>query len=150
MKIEEAIKQTKPFENEFQKAGVNLMYTHGWYSDQMKRFFKKFNLTPKQYNILRILKGAKQSVSTSFIRERLLDKMSDVSRIVDRMHDKQLLTKTVSKEDKRLVDVQLTDRASDLLNTIKADFEELENVFQNLSCEEARQLNFLLDKLRGN
>jgi len=149
VKIEEAIKQTRPFESEHQKAGVNLMYTHGWYASQLRAFFKKFGLTAKQYNILRILKGAGQPVSTSFVRERLLDKMSDVSRIVDRMHDKGLLSKSVCSNDKRLVDLSLTDEAHALMGEVRRRTEIMEQIMSNLDEDELRTLNDLLDKMRG-
>jgi DNA-binding MarR family transcriptional regulator len=150
VKIEEAIKQTKPFGSVYQKTGVNLMYTHSWYAGRMKSFFKQFGLTSKQYNILRILKGAGKPVSTSFIRERLLDKMSDVSRIVDRMHDKGLLTKDICIDDKRLIDVGLTPRALQLLDEVKLKSKQMDEILSRLTPEEADRLNGLLDKLRGN
>ncbi len=150
MKIEEAIKQTKPFESVYQKAGVNLMYTNGWYTGKLKTFFKSFDLTTKQYNILRILKGAKQAVSTSFVRERLLDKMSDVSRIVDRMHDKALITKSVCSIDKRLVDIELSELGYELLEKVKEHSQRMDKILNNLTVQEIETLNKILDKLRGN
>ena len=83
MRLEEAIKQSKPFESDYQRAMVNLIFTTNCVSAEMKDFFKEYNVTTKQYNILRILSGAQKPVSIAFIRERLLDKLSDVSRIVD-------------------------------------------------------------------
>ena len=105
MKLEEAIKQTKPFKSDYQKALVNLMFTHNWVNKDMKSHFKKFGITSKQYNILRILKGAQKPVSTLFVKDRLIDSQSDVSRIVDRMLSKELISKQVCRNDKRLVDI---------------------------------------------
>lgn len=150
MKIEEAIKQTKAFNSVYQKAGVNLMYTNSWYTAKLKSFFKSFGLTVKQYNILRILKGAGKPVSTSFIRERLLDKMSDVSRIIDRMYDKNLVNKEVCSNDKRLVDIGLTQVGEKKLTEVGDQAETMDNMFNALSIEEAELLNALLDKLRNN
>lgn len=150
MKIEDAIKQTKAFNSVYQKAGVNLMYTNSWYTAKLKSFFKKFGLTVKQYNILRILKGAGKPVSTSFIRERLLDKMSDVSRIIDRMFDKNLVIKEVCSNDKRLVDIGLTKIGEQKLMEVDAEADIMDKMFKTLSSEEAEMLNALLDKLRNN
>lgn len=126
------------------------MFTYSWYNARMKQFFRAFDLTAKQYNILRILKGAGRPVSTSFIRERLLDKMSDVSRIVDRMHDKQLISKSVCAMDKRLVDVGLTEKGKEKLDEVKNQANKMDQMLSHLNEDEARQLNDLLDKLRGN
>ena len=150
MGIEEDIKQKRPFKNAYQKAGVNLMYTYGWYTNRLKAFFKKHGITPKQYNILRILKGAGKPVSTSFVRERLLDKMSDVSRIVDRMHDKDYLTKSTCSSDKRLVDLGLTPKSEKLLEVIQKDIDGMQKIMNALSEKEIKELNRLLDKMRGN
>jgi len=150
MKIEDAIKQTKAFNSVYQKAGVNLMFTNSWYTAKLNSFFKEFGLTGKQYNILRILKGAGKPVSTSFIRERLLDKMSDVSRIINRMFDKGLVIKEVCSNDKRLVDIGLTQLGKNKLMEVNAEAEIMDEMFKTLSSEEAEMLNTLLDKLRNN
>ena len=150
MKIEDAIKQTKAFNSVYQKAGVNLLYTNSWYTAKLKGFFKNFGLTVRQYNILRILKGAGKPVSTSFIRERLLDKMSDVSRIIDRMHDKNLVSKEVCSNDRRLVDIGLTKTGVEKLMEVNAEADIMDQMFKTLSSEEAEMLNALLDKLRNN
>ena len=84
MSIEKDISQRK-FNSEFQKVMVNLIYTHNWMMERMKQFFEQADLTPQQFNILRILRGAGQPLSTLQIRQRMLDKMSDTSRIVDRL-----------------------------------------------------------------
>ena len=84
MGIEKDINQQK-FRNEFQKASINLIYTFNWVSEKMKVFFENQDITSQQFNILRILRGAHKPLSTLQIRERMLDKMSDTSRIVDRL-----------------------------------------------------------------
>ena len=107
VKIENEIKQIKPFGSNFEKAMVNLVYTNNWLATVQKEFFKKYDLTSKQYNILRILRGAEKAISTSDIRERMLDKMSDVSRIVDRLFKKGLVDKNICPNDQRKVDCLL-------------------------------------------
>jgi len=150
MNLEDAIKQTKPFKDEYTKLGVNLMYTSNWFVGNLKDHFKKFGITIKQFNILRILKGADKPVSTNFIRERLLDRMSDVSRIVDRMEDKDLVQKTSCSKDKRLIDVSLTAQGLQLLLKVNKSMDRINNLMTNLKPSETKQLNKLLDKLRSN
>jgi len=148
MEIEKAIKQSKPFDDIYQKASVNLMYTHNIITGDFHRFFKKFGMTTKQYNILRIVNGAGKPVSTSFIKERLLDRNSDVSRIVDRMESKSIVKKTTCETDKRLVDVDITVKGQNLLQAISFEMDAMESVFKKLTKTEVETLNNLLDKLR--
>ena len=110
MGIDHDIHQSK-FRNEYQRAGVNLLYTYGWVMERTKELFASEDITPQQFNILRILRGSHpQPLSTLQIRERMLDKMSDTSRIVDRLIAKGLLKKGTCKTDRRLVDVMITDK----------------------------------------
>jgi DNA-binding MarR family transcriptional regulator len=148
MGIEQDINQLK-FSSEHQKATINLIYTYNWMNEQMKGIFEKFDITGQQFNILRILRGAGGPLSTLQIRQRMLDKMSDTSRIVDRLVIKQLVKKTVSKEDRRLVDVIITDKGMKLLDKMDKHQKELDNIFGNLSAQETKTLNKLLDKIRS-
>ena len=147
MGIQEDINQSK-FRNEHQKAGINLIYTFNWMNEQVKNLFEKHGLTSQQFNILRILRGAGQPLSTLQIRQRMLDKMSDTSRIVDRLIVKGLVKKITSKTDKRLVDVSITDKGKKLLAKLDGHQDEMDAVFSNLSDGEAKTLNKLLDKIR--
>jgi len=147
MGIEKDIQQAH-FRNDHQKAIINLIYTYNWMRDQMQVQIACHDLTMQQYNILRILRGAKQPLSTLQIRERMLDKMSDTSRIVDRLIIKELVKKTTCKRDKRLVDVVITDKGLNLLKELDNYSEEMDRVLGNLSEPEAKQLNELLDKAR--
>lgn len=147
MGLENDINQHK-FRNEWQKAMINLTYTHNWMSERFKTFLDRFDLTSQQFNILRILRGAGGPLSTLQIRERMLDKMSDTSRIVDRLILKGLVQKSVCPHDKRLVDVVITDAGKKVLASIDEMNEEMDSLSQSLSAEEAMALNNLLDKLR--
>lgn len=147
MSIEEDINQRK-FRNEYQKASINIIYTFNWLSEKMRDLFEEHELTSQQFNILRILRGAGQPLSTLQIRQRMLDKMSDTSRIVDRLIVKELVKKSVCKTDKRLVDVVITDKGKKLLSKLDEHQDEMDKVTGNLTEEEAKQLNFLLDKIR--
>ncbi len=148
MSIEEDISQPK-FRNEFQKGVINLIYTYNWMNEKMKTLFYREKITAQQFNILRILRGAGKPLSTLQIRQRMLDKMSDTSRIVDRLILKGLVKKTVCPEDKRLVDVSITDKGMNLLEKMDKYENDMDAVFGNLSIAEAKTLNNLLDKIRS-
>ena len=117
-------------------------------NEKMKKVFDKEGVTGQQFNILRILRGAGKPISTLQIRERMLDKMSDTSRIVDRLVLKGLAQKTICKDDKRLVDVSISVKGRKLLEKIDQYEKEMDAVVGNLSPAEAKTLNKLLDKIR--
>jgi DNA-binding MarR family transcriptional regulator len=149
MKIEEAIK-TRKFTTSREKALVNILYTYGWLFNKEKDSFKPFGITPQQYNVLRILKGQyPKSISTCDIKERMLDKNSDASRLVDRMFTNGLVERTVSEFDKRKVDIKISERGIDLLQRVIENRLMLENTASALSEEDAETLSLLLDKLRS-
>lgn len=147
MGIEQDINQTK-FRNIQQKAAINFIYTYNWMNERMKTFFDLHAITQQQFNILRILRGAGQPLSTLQIRQRMLDKMSDTSRIVDRLVIKNLAKKVVCKADKRLVDISITDKGKKLLAKIDLRQSELDGVLGRLSNADAVILNKLLNKIR--
>lgn len=147
MSIEDDIQQSK-FNSEYHKMSVNLIFTYNWAMERAKRFFEKADLTMQQYNILRILRGAGKPLSTLQIRQRMLDKMSDTSRIVDRLLKKDLVEKVVCKNDRRLVDVTISDKGLTLLNKLDSHTHELDSHLTGISEDEARVMNQLLDKLR--
>jgi DNA-binding MarR family transcriptional regulator len=149
MTIEEAIQQKKPFRNSHHKAAVNLMYTHNWLVSQIKAMLKPHKITMQQYNVLRILRGAGDPISTSVIRARLLDKMADTSRMVDRLHQKKLVVRTECGHDKRLVDVSLSEKGHELLAELDHLVNAMDKLMANLTPKEAQQLSALLDKARS-
>jgi Transcriptional regulators len=133
-----------------QKAMINLLYTYGWVIEKIKSFLAKEDITHQQFNILRILRGSfPKPLSTLQIRERMLDKMSDTSRIVDRLVLKQLVKKVTCSKDKRLVDVTITEKGQKLLKKLDGEADHIEEIMGNLSESESEQLNALLDKLRN-
>lgn len=150
MGIKEDIKQHKAFRNDYQKVGVNILYTYNWLTEKLKQLVEPYDITMQQYNVLRILRGSHpEPLSTQEIRIRMIDKMSDVSRIVDRMIAKELVSKGLCPADKRLVDVQITQKGISLLNKLKKLELSMDNQLSALSAEEAAQLSLLLDKLRS-
>ena len=148
MSIENDIQQAK-FRNEHHKVSVNLIYTCNWLMEKHKHFFDNADITPQQYNILRILRGAGTPLSTLQIRQRMLDKMSDTSRIVDRLVKKELVKKVICKTDRRLVDVTISEKGLSLIEGMDGHNDEMDASVGTLSTEEAMALNGLLDKMRG-
>lgn len=149
MRLEEEIKQEK-FRNEFHKLAVNLIFTHSWLIAKINQTLSKYDLTPQQFNLLRILRGQYPlPASISLLKERMLDKMSDASRLVDRLIQKGLVERKVCEQDRRRVDVIITKKGLTLLKKIDLKNEEMDSFFVTLSKSETKQLNDLLDKLRG-
>ena len=130
---------------------INILYSYGWVLEKIKERLAKEDITHQQFNILRILRGSHpKPLSTLQIRERMLDKMSDTSRIVDRLVTKGLVKKTTCSKDKRLVDVTITEKGQKLLKKIDAESDQIADVMANLTEKEAEILSGLLDKLREN
>lgn len=146
-RIEEEIRQTR-FTSIHQKAVVNLIFTSNWLQTKQHVFFKGFGITGQQFNILRILKGQyPKSISGTDIKARMLDRNSDVSRLLDRLVAKKLITKTTCPNDKRVSDVSISDEGLTLLAEINKTRKQ-ESVL-SLSDEEASLLSDLLDKARA-
>ncbi len=149
MGIDKDIHQNK-FRNERHKAMINLLFTYGWAIERLKQFVSEEGITHQQFNILRILRGSHPTpLSTLRIRERMIDKMSDTSRIVDRLLSKGLVKKVICKKDRRLVDVTITDRGLKLLEKLDKKQDEMDGILSNLSEKEATGLSKLLDKIRS-
>ncbi|MBL7763206.1 MAG: MarR family transcriptional regulator [Chitinophagaceae bacterium] len=138
------------FQNEYHRALVNILFTYGWVMEQIKNLLEPFDITPQQFNILRILRGSYPNpLSTLQLRERLLDKMSDTSRIVDRLITKSLVKKTISSKDRRLVDITISDKGRKLLQKIDLRQNEIDGILSNMTESEAETLSKLLDKIRN-
>jgi DNA-binding MarR family transcriptional regulator len=148
MGIEKDIQQAN-FRNEFQKMGINIIFTANWLNERIATFLSKEDITLQQYNILRILRGSEVPLSTLQIRERMLDKMSDTSRIVDRLIVKNLVQKSACKADKRLVDITLTEKGIQLVNKLDEYNDHIDAALKGVSEAEANTMNQILDKLRN-
>lgn len=148
MGIEKDINQ-QHFQSEGQKAMINLIYTYNWVTERVRTFLAEEDITMQQFNILRILRGSDpKPLSTLTIRERMLDKMSDTSRIVDRLVLKGWVDKKMCSTDKRLVDVFITKEGKKLLERIDKKSDAMNATTAALSDAELEQLNQLLDKIR--
>jgi len=149
MSIDKDIRQHR-FRNEYQRASVNIAFTYCWLMEKVKAFLLPVDITMQQFNILRILRGSHpKPLSTLQIRERMIDKMSDTSRIVDRLIAKGLVKKAVSGKDRRLVDVVITVKGRNLLKKLDLRQDELDGILKNISQEEAANLSKILDKIRS-
>jgi len=149
MNIEEEIRQTK-FRNPHHKAVLNLIYTASWLEGRNKDFLKPFGITNQQFNILRILRGQHPNkISGAEIKERMLDRNSDVSRLLDRLIAKKLAIKTPCPNDKRAADIAITEKGLHLLKQLSDKMDQTDTKAINLTAGEAVKLSNLLDKCRG-
>ena len=148
MKLETEI--SSKFDNTYHKVVVNILYTHGWITGILRERLGQHKVTLQQFNILRILRGQYPTPATiNLLKERMLDKMSDASRIVDRLVQKELVSRTINMNDRRAVDILITEKGLQLLREIDKDLLGADVVQQNISEAEAEHLNSILDKLRG-
>jgi DNA-binding MarR family transcriptional regulator len=148
MSIETDIKQNK-FRSAYQRLALNLVYTTNWLEYKQHELFKEYDITSQQYNVLRILRGQQQTpIKVSDITERMLDKNSNTSRLVDKLLAKNLAKRTSCPSDRRAVDVVITDEGLKLLSDLDPSVDALEERFGMITPEEADQLSAMLDKLR--
>ena len=148
MRIEDDLKGR--FRNEYHKGLINLIYTVKQLTYGFNQSLKKHGLTEPQYNILKILRGFRSEapLSIGFIKERMLDKNSDVSRIVDKLYTNGLVNRQENPTDRRQKDVIITESGLALLEKMDDCEKMIDNLLSNLSLEEVQELNRLLDKIR--
>lgn len=150
MEIEREIKQTVKFSSEYHKLTVNILYTASWIGVLHTKKLKPFKLTPQQFNLLRILRGQFPNPATiNMLIERMIDKSSNASRLVDRLEEKGFVSRCTSDADKRSVNVRITDKGLETLKELDVSSMMFEEAHKTLSKDDARDLNRLLDKLRG-
>lgn len=149
MKLEDEIKQTR-FESGGQKAVINVIFTANWINSQFRNIFKTYDLTLQQYNVLRILRGKyPKSANPGEIKEVMLDKNPDLTRLCDRMCNLGLITRTVDKDNRRKMNIKITQKGLDTLEQAAPELDKLEKELVNISESESNVLSDLLDKLRG-
>jgi len=149
MKIDEVIKST--FQSSGQRAMVNLRYTSNFFGTKQNKFMAEFGLSLPQYNILRILRGAKKFISVNDVKSRMIEKSPNTTRLMDKLFSKDLIERERCESDRRVVFVKISEAGLDLLLTIDNEFQsERASMFSvNLTDEEADTLSDLLDKMRG-
>lgn len=151
MSIEKDIKQQKPFKNAYQKVLVNIIYTSNWMNFEQQGLLKPFDLSLQQYNVLRILRGQYPNpITVNGIIERMLDKMSNASRLVDKLLLKDLVSRCDNANDRRACDIRITDKGKEVLEMIDSQQIKWEDALRKITEDEAEALSSLLDKLRGS
>lgn len=134
------------FESEYQKAFLNIKFTSSYLSNIADKIFIKYNISSQQYNVLRILKGAKKAIKVSTVKERMIEKSPNTTRLMDKLVSKNLIIRSRREEDRRSVYVEITKNGLDLVNTINIDDKKLN--LAKISTNEAIELNRILDKIR--
>ena len=150
MNILEAINQ-KSFKTNYEKVLVNLLYTQNWFRDKHQNFFKEYGIRMQHYNILRILKGKfPEASSPGEIKEVMLDKAPDLTRLLDKLVDMDLVDRQLCPENRRKMDILITPKGIELLEAINREQDKMRKEdMNNITEEEAEQLSNLLDKFRG-
>lgn len=148
MVIEDEIKQLK-FRNEYHKLLINIVYTGHWVGEKTAALIQPFNISLQQYNVLRILRGQYPKPATiRLIRERMLDKMSDASRLIERLRQKGYVQREICHNNRRAVDVVITESGLDLLTRLDDKIAALEQLLHFLPIDKIKEINTLLDKIR--
>ncbi len=149
MSLEDEIKAR--FRNEYHKGLINLNFTVRQLSYEFYQSLKVHGIAEQQYNVLRILRGFRSGLplSIGFIKERMLDRDSDVSRIVDRLYEKGLVTRKENPDDRRQKSVEITDKGLAILDGMLECEKKADTLLNNLSVDEVKELNRLLDKIRN-
>jgi len=128
------------------KAYINILYTASWINGKQLEFFKPYNISPQQYNILRILRGAKDPISVQTVKNRMVQRSPNVTRLMDKLCTKHFIDRIPSKDDRRVVNIIVTEKGLKLLAEIDKKWDNV--LLKNLTDEEALQLSNLLDKVR--
>lgn len=150
MKLEDTIKQTKPFKNELQKLILNISVTSSWFNTMLAEKLKPYDISPHQFNVLRILKGkSPEGYCNQQITERMIDKSSNATRIVDKLVLKKLVDRTQDPNDRRHVDIKINKKGLELLDKIDAELETMNKKFKDFNQEKAKIMNEWLDELRS-
>lgn len=134
------------FINVKDKALINILYTASWITSFQNDFFSPFGISPQQYNILRILKGSESALKVQTIKERMIERSPNATRLMDKLIAKKFIERFPCEDDRRVVFVQITLKGKELLESISNDFNH--ELLKNISEEEAEKLSFLLDKMR--
>lgn len=148
MEIGTEIKQAK-FKSEHQKMLINILYTSSWLSSKHGASLKPYGISQQQYNIMRILRGQHPKPATvNLLIERMLDKNSNASRLVEKLRIKKLVERAICCEDRRAVNVIITKKGLELLTELDQNEDQFLINLKKISVAEAEQINLLLDKMR--
>jgi DNA-binding MarR family transcriptional regulator len=134
------------FPNSRVKALLNIIYTANWITSCQNEFFKEFGISPQQYNILRILRGANEPLKVQTIKDRMLERSPNATRLMDKLCAKNYIERLPSEHDRRVVEIVITKEGKELLESIPNNLNK--DLLKNLTEEDAKQLSDLLDKMR--
>jgi len=134
------------FANNKVKALINILFTANWITNFQNTFFKPYGISPQQYNILRILNGAQEPLKVQIIKQRMIDRSPNATRLMDKLCSKKLIDRIPCPGDRRVVHIVITDKGKELLEDISDNFND--EILKNITENEATQLSDLLDKLR--
>jgi DNA-binding MarR family transcriptional regulator len=150
MALEDDIRQER-FDNEFHKTAVNILFTSSWLYNLNALRLKPHGITPEQYNVLRILRGSHpKALMLADITCRMIDKSSNATRLVEKLRQKGLVSRTVCEKNRRQVDIHITPKGLRVLEAIDKESKGWTGTLKNVSKAEAVELNRILDKLRGS
>ena len=134
------------FKSEKVKAMLNIVYTANWVTSKQNSFFKPFGMSPQQYNVLRILRGAGEAISVQTIKDRMVQRSPNATRMMDKLIAKNLIDRVNCETDRRVVHILITKNGLQLLQKIDKSFRN--DYLENLTTKEAATLSKLLDKIR--
>lgn len=134
------------FKNEKQKALINILYTANWINSFQNEFFKSYGISPQQYNILKILNGAGQPLKVQTIKDRMIERSPNATRLMDKLCAKNLIERIPCENDRRVVHIEITSNGKALLHSISSEF--YETLVEKINNAEAQKLNEILDKMR--
>ncbi len=149
MPLEQDIRQGK-FSNEHQKASINILYSGSWLYNINVAYLKKFDITPEQFNVMRILRGSHPTpMMLADITARMIDKNSNCTRLVEKLRQKGLVSREICKNNRRQVDISITNKGLQILKKIDVDTPDWTRTIEKITKAEAKELNRILDKLRS-
>jgi DNA-binding MarR family transcriptional regulator len=134
------------FKNDKQKALINILYTANWINSFQNEFFKSYGISPQQYNILKILNGAGQPLKVQTIKDRMIERSPNATRLMDKLCAKNLIERIPCENDRRVVHIKITSNGKALLRSISSEF--YETLVEKINNAEAQKLNEILDKMR--
>lgn len=150
MRLEEEIKQSKKFSSEHERLMVNIMYTSSWLEAKNIQRLKPYGISPQQYNVLRILRGSNpKPLKLGDIASRMIDKNSNATRLVEKLRIKGLIERNICEDNRRQVDITITEKGLALLTKIDSQLTDWSSVFESISSTNAQNMNDILDKIRS-
>lgn len=147
MRIEEIL-QTNNFKDERHKMVVNIKYTSGWINQIYAKKMGEHGISLQQFNVLRILRGTKSPLKVQEVRDRMLEKSPNITRLMDKMESNKLIKRYPCKDDRRAIMVDIKSRGTDLLSSLDKEFPEMNSFYKNITEEDAKLVNEILDRLR--